>query len=154
MIYSVFIHQRYTGLLLVEVNFKPLDISTDLVPGFITAFKAFLREALQVCEERDMVIQYDNYVMFIVPFLDFDVDITILAERKDCYFVELLYPYLENVVKNHYEDFLQFEKTQNIHTMQELKEKLMEMFSSRELGNIMKIPHQNCVNIKEKIRSI
>ena len=99
MIYTIFLLQSHTGLLIYDKNFQATDAkNTETFSSFISTLKAFVSEIV-IDDSRNLSdeltnIELSDYTVIITSIPKIKVDMVIVADEKDTKTINKLIPRL------------------------------------------------------------
>ena len=134
MIYTVFIYQSNTGLLIYEKSFQEVSAgSTEMFSSFLSAMQSFVSELILDGSKELKNIELGEYSVFITSIPKVDVDIAIISDKEDVKSVNKVTPKL-------------------IKLLQKYEELFMVWDGNREEFNILDLPLTEL--IKENVRDV
>jgi hypothetical protein len=143
------VYERFSGLLILEKTYKSINVPLNLVPGFFVAIKSFFSEVFEKSNRRDMAIQYDDHVLVIMSVKDIDVDVIIICDREDMYFVESVLPELDRIILKYQRFFDVFAKKCTIEDEIELI--IVDISRLIESQNNISNPYSGIIEFREGI---
>ena len=99
MIYTIFLLQSHTGLLIYDKNFQAKDAkNTEMFSSFISAMKPFVSEIV-MDDSRDLSnelknLELSDYTVIITSIPKIKVDMVIVADKEDSKTINKLIPKL------------------------------------------------------------
>ena len=93
MIYTVFLYQAQSGLLIFDKRFQGEDIAkTEMFGSFLSAMKSFISELLHDGSEEIKNIELGDYTVIITGVEKINVDLVIIADKADVKSVNKVIP--------------------------------------------------------------
>ena len=114
MIYTVFLYQSHTGLLIYEKSFQETDTkNTEMFSSFISAMKAFVSEIV-IDDSLDRSnkltnIELSDYAIIITSIPKIKVDMVIVADKEDTKTINKLIPKLIKFLNKYEQLFLSWD---------------------------------------------
>ena len=114
MIYTIFLYQRHTGLLIYEKFFQDTDVrNVEMFSPFISAMKAFVSEIV-IDDSRDRSseltnIELSDYTVIITSIPKIKVDAVIVADKEDTKTINKLIPKLVKFLNKYEQLFLSWD---------------------------------------------
>lgn len=115
MLYSIFIYQAKSGLLLYDKNFQ--DIShgkMELFSSFFSAIKTFIQEMVLEGSKDLKNIELGNYLVKITSIPQVKVDIVLIIDKEDNKRANKLIPKLIKTLSKHHELFLDWDGNKRV----------------------------------------
>ncbi len=135
MLYTLFIYQSQSGLLIYDKNFQ--DISSgkmELFSSFFSAIKSFVSELVLGGSTELKNIEMGDYTVMISAILAIQADLVLIADKDDQKTVNKLIPKIIKILMKHQQIFLEWNG--NRHVFQTLDQPLSElMLSQKKLIN-------------------
>ncbi|MBY9018226.1 MAG: hypothetical protein KGD66_05265 [Candidatus Lokiarchaeota archaeon] len=107
MIYTIFLYQASSGLLIYDQNFQKLDKGNiELFGSFFAAIKSFVTELVLDGSKELKNIDLGEYSIVISSIKRFDVDIVIITDKEDIKIVNKLLPKIIKLLNQFEDQFL------------------------------------------------
>ena len=114
MIYTIFLYQASTGLLIYDQNFQELDTGKiELFSSFFTAIKSFISEFIIDGSNILKNIDLGEYSVVISSIESFDIDIVIITDKEDIKIVNKLLPKILKLLNKYENQFLSWDGNRN-----------------------------------------
>ena len=99
MIYTIFLYQSHTGLLIYDKSFQEIDAkNTEMFSSFISAMKSFVSEIVisdSLDRSKELTnIELSDYTVIITSIPKIKVDMVIVADKEDTKTINKLIPKL------------------------------------------------------------
>ena len=121
MIYTIFLYQASSGLLIYDQNFQELNTGNmELFGSFFAAIKSFISEIVLDESNRLKNIDLGEYSVVISSINKFDVDIVIITDKEDIKIVNKLLPKILKLLTKYEDQFLSWEGDRNEFNILEL----------------------------------
>ncbi|MBY9003613.1 MAG: hypothetical protein KGD73_06550 [Candidatus Lokiarchaeota archaeon] len=121
MIYTIFLYQASSGLLIYDQNFQELNTGKmELFGSFFAAIKSFISEIVLDESNRLKNIDLGEYSVVISSINKFDVDIVIITDKEDIKIVNKLLPKILKLLTKYEDQFLSWEGDRNEFNILEL----------------------------------
>ena len=121
MIYTIFLYQASSGLLIYDQNFQELNTGNmELFGSFFAAIKSFISEIVLDESNRLKNIDLGEYSIVISSINKFDVDIVIITDKEDIKIVNKLLPKILKLLTKYEDQFLSWEGDRNEFNILEL----------------------------------
>ncbi|MFX0059774.1 MAG: hypothetical protein ACFE85_18995 [Candidatus Hodarchaeota archaeon] len=138
MIYTIFLYQNDTGLLIYEKSFQ--EISTgkmEMFSSFFSAIKSVVSELVLEGSKQLKNIDLGDYTVIINTIPNFKIDLVIIADKEDSKLINKLTPKI-------------------IKLLQKYKELFISWDGDREEFNILELPLTELVmnNVKDVRKSL
>ncbi|MHA1726272.1 MAG: hypothetical protein ACTSXH_15785 [Promethearchaeota archaeon] len=107
MIYTLFIYEKESGLMIYNINFQ--DINSEkvaLFSSFFGAINAFVSQLMLRGAKNLKNIQLGDYIVIISPISQLNVDLVIIADFTDEEIITGLLPKFKEVILTHGDLFL------------------------------------------------
>ncbi len=131
MIYTLFIYQSHSGLLIYDKNFQ--DISQgkmELFSSFFSAIKSFIKELVLDGSKELKNIELGDYTVLITSMNDLKADLVIITDKEDQKSVEKLIPKIIKILMNYQQMFLEWDGSRNEFSL--LDQPLAEIMSVKK----------------------
>ena len=114
MIYTIFLYQSHTGLLIYDKSFQATDAkNTEMFSSFISAMKAFVSEIVidsSLDRSNELTnIELSDYTIIITSLPKIRVDMVIVADKEDTKTINKLIPKLGKLLNNYEQLFLSWD---------------------------------------------
>ena len=114
MIYTIFLYQRHTGLLIYDKIFQDTDAkNTEMFSSFISAMKTFVSEIVidsSLDRSSELTnIELSDYVVIITSLPTIKVDMVLITDKEDSKSVNKLIPKLVKFLNNYEQLFLSWD---------------------------------------------
>ncbi|MFX0012268.1 MAG: hypothetical protein ACFE9R_18290 [Candidatus Hermodarchaeota archaeon] len=107
MIYTIFLYQAQSGLLIYDKRFQGEDIAkTEMFSSFLTAMKSFVSELLLEGSKEIKNIELGDYTVIITGIAKINVDLVIIADNVDVKSVNKVIPKIIKLLLKYEEPFL------------------------------------------------
>jgi len=115
MLYSIFLYQTKSGLLLFDKNFQ--DIShgkMELFSSFFSAIKSFIQEIVLEGSKDLKNIELGNYLVKITSIPQINVDIVVIIDKEDNKKANKIIPKIIKSLLKHQEIFMDWEGDKHV----------------------------------------
>ena len=110
MIYTIFLYQSDTGLLIYDNNFQELSTGRmELFSSFFTAIKTFISELVLEGSKELKNIELGDYTVFITALPKLNIDLVIIADKDDSKSINKLIPKLIKFLQKYEQLFLSWD---------------------------------------------
>ena len=114
MIYTIFLYQSHTGLLIYDKNFQDTDArNTEMFSSFFSAMKTFVSEIVidgSLDRSSELTnIELSDYVIIITSLPKIKVDMVIITDKEDSKSVNKLIPKLAKFLNKYEQLFLSWD---------------------------------------------
>ncbi|MHA1670655.1 MAG: hypothetical protein ACTSV5_08750 [Promethearchaeota archaeon] len=107
MIYTIFLYQASSGLLIYDQNFQELNTGKiELFSSFFAAIKTFISELLHDESRVLKNINLGEYSIIFSSIKSFDVEVVIIADKEDTKIVNKLLPKILKLLNKYEQQFL------------------------------------------------
>ena len=107
MLYTLFIYQQESGLLLFDKSFQDISAGKmDLFASFFTALKSFVSELVLGGSQELKNIELGDYTVLITGIKEIKADLVIIADNEDYKLVNKIIPKILKILMNFKEKFL------------------------------------------------
>ena len=131
MIYSLFLYQSKSGLLLYDKNFQDVsDGKLEMFSAFFSALKSFISEMVLSGSKELKNIELGDYLVLITLIPEIKSDLVIIADKEDNKTINKLIPKIVKVVLNYKELFISWD--QSVKTFKILDQPLTELILSKK----------------------
>ena len=121
MIYTIFLYQASSGLLIHDQNFQELNTGKiELFGSFFAAIKSFICELITDGSNKLKNIDLGEYSIVISSINRYDVDIVIITDKEDIKIVNKLLPKIIKLLTKYEDQFLSWEGDRNEFNILEL----------------------------------
>ena len=114
MLYTIFLYQSESGLLLFDKNFQ--DISSgkmELFSSFFSALKAFIGEMLLDGSKELKNIELGDYTVLITTINEIKADLVVIGDKEDHKSINKLIPKIIKILGKNPEIFLEWKGNRN-----------------------------------------
>lgn len=109
MIYSLFLYQRESGLLLYNKVFQDVsDGKLEMFGAFFSAIKSYISEILLEGSKELRMIELGDYIIFTSLVPETNSDLVIIANKEDYKLLKRLFPKIIKIILNHKELFIEW----------------------------------------------
>jgi len=109
VIYSLFLYQRESGLLLYNKVFQDVsDGKMEMFGAFFSAIKSYISEILLEGSKELRTIELGDYIIFTSLIPDTNSDLVIIADKEDFKLLIRIFPKLIKIILNHKELFIEW----------------------------------------------
>ncbi|TFG30461.1 MAG: hypothetical protein EU532_00725 [Promethearchaeota archaeon] len=131
MIYSLFLYQSKSGLLLYDKNFQDVsDGKLEMFSAFFSALKSFISEMVLSGSKELKNIELGDYLVLITLIPEIKSDLVIIADKEDNKTINKLIPKIVKVILNYKELFISWD--QSVKTFKILDQPLTELILSKK----------------------
>lgn len=131
MIYSLFLYQSNSGLLLYDKNFQDVsDGKLEMFSAFFSALKSFISEMVLSGSKELKNIELGDYFVLITSIPETESDLVIIADKEDNKTINKLVPKLVRIILNYKELFINWD--QRVKTFKILDKPLTELILSKK----------------------
>jgi hypothetical protein len=114
MIYTIFLYQSHTGLLIYDKNFQDVDArNTEIFNSFISAMKAFVSEIVidgSLDRSTELTnIELSDYIIILTSLPKIKVDMVIISDKEDSKSINKLIPKLIKFLNKYEQLFLSWD---------------------------------------------
>ncbi|MFW9898386.1 MAG: hypothetical protein ACFFDO_03915 [Candidatus Thorarchaeota archaeon] len=110
MLYTIFLYQQESGLLLYDKSFQDIsDGKLDLFSSFFSTLKSFVSEVVLEGSQELKNIELGNYSVFFTAINEIKTDLVIIADNEDYKLVNKLIPKFIKILIDYKEIFLNWE---------------------------------------------
>ncbi len=114
MIYSLFLYQRESGLLLYNKVFQDVsDGKMEMFGAFFSAIKSYISEILLEGSKELRTIELGDYIIFTSLVPDTNSDLVIIANKEDYKLLKRLFLKIIKIILNHKELFIEWRANVN-----------------------------------------
>jgi len=109
MLYTLFIYQSSSGLLMYDKNFQ--DISSgkmELFSSFFSAIKSFVKEIVLGGDTQLKALEMGDYTIMISSIDSIKTDLVLIADKTDTKLINKLIPKVIKILLKHQEVFLEW----------------------------------------------
>ncbi|MHA1281661.1 MAG: hypothetical protein ACTSQP_04075 [Promethearchaeota archaeon] len=110
MLYSIFIYQSTSGILMYDKNFQ--DISKgkmELFSSFFSAIKSFISEMILEGSKELKNIGLGDYTILITSISEIKADLVLIVDQEDVKIVNKLIPKIIKILLKHQQLFLEWD---------------------------------------------
>jgi len=109
VIYSLFLYQRESGLLLYNKVFQDVsDGKMEMFGAFFSAIKSYISEILLEGSKELRTIELGDYIIFTLLVPETNSDLVIIANKEDYKLLKRLFPKIIKIILNHKELFIEW----------------------------------------------
>ena len=131
MIYSLFLYQSKSGILLYDKNFQDVsDGKLEMFSAFFSALKSFISEMVLSGSKELKNIELGDYFVLITFIPETESDLVIIADKEDNKTINKLVPKLVRIILNYKELFINWD--QRVKTFKILDKPLTELILSKK----------------------
>ncbi len=106
MLYTLFIYQSYSGLLMYDKNFQEISSGKmELFSSFFSAIKSFIKELVLEGSTELKNIELGDYSVMISAIPNINADLVLISDKEDQKLVNKLIPKLIKVLQKYQEIF-------------------------------------------------
>jgi len=110
MIYTIFLYQSQTGLLIYNKSFQEINTGKmEMFNSFFSAIKSFVSELVLDCSKELKNIELGDYIVIITSLFKFKVDMVIIADKEDTKAINKLIPKLIKLLQKYEQQFLSWD---------------------------------------------
>ncbi len=110
MLYTIFLYQQESGLLLYDKSFQDIsDGKLDLFSSFFSTLKSFVSEVVLEGSQELKNIELGNYSVIFTAINEIKTDLVIIADNEDYKLVNKLIPKFIKILIDYKEIFLNWE---------------------------------------------
>ena len=115
MIYTIFLYQAQSGLLIYDKRFQGEDIAkSETFSSFLTAMKSFISELLHDGSEEIKNIELGDYTVIITGITKINVDLVIIADNVDVKSVNKVIPKIVKLLLKYEDLFLTMDRERKV----------------------------------------
>jgi len=114
MIYSIFLYQSHTGLLIYDKSFQDISVGKmEMFSSFFSAIKAFVSELVlgeSLNRSKELTsIELKDYIVLVTSLPKVKVDMVIIADKEDSKSVNKVIPKLIKLLNKYEQLFLSWD---------------------------------------------
>jgi len=114
MIYSIFLYQSHTGLLIYDKSFQDISVGKmEMFSSFFSAIKAFVSELVlgeSLDRSKELTsIELKDYIVLVTSLPKVKVDMVIIADKEDSKSVNKVIPKLIKLLNKYEQLFLSWD---------------------------------------------
>jgi len=110
MIYTIFLYQSQTGLLIYDKSFQEINTGKrEMFNSFFSAIKSFISELVLDGSKELKNIELGDYIAIITSLFKFKVDMVIIADKEDTKAINKLIPKLIKLLQKYEQQFLSWD---------------------------------------------
>ncbi|MFW9897352.1 MAG: hypothetical protein ACFFD7_16225, partial [Candidatus Thorarchaeota archaeon] len=122
MIYTIFLYQTHTGLLIYDKSFQEISAGKmEMFSSFFTAIKTFVSELVlgdSLDRSKELTnIELKDYTVLITSLPKIEVDMVIIADKEDIKAINKLIPKLIKLLNKYEQLFLTWDGNRNEFTI-------------------------------------
>ncbi|TFG04052.1 MAG: hypothetical protein EU539_11680 [Promethearchaeota archaeon] len=107
MLYTIFLYQSKSGLLIYDKNFQNIsDGKMELFASFFSALKSFIGEMVLEGSKELKNIELGDYTVLITPISEINADLVLIGDKDDHKQINKMIPKLVKTILKHQEIFL------------------------------------------------
>ena len=131
MIYSLFLYQSKSGLLLYDKDFQDVsDGKLEMFSAFFSALKSFISEIVLSGSKELKNIELGDYFVLITNIPETESDLVIIADKEDNKTINKLIPKIVKTILTYKELFINWD--QRVKTFKILDKPLTELIISKK----------------------
>ncbi len=131
MIYSLFLYQSKSGLLLYDKDFQDVsDGKLEMFSAFFSALKSFISEMVLSGSKELKNIELGDYFVLITNIPETESDLVIIADKEDNKTINKLIPKIVKTILTYKELFINWD--QRVKTFKILDKPLTELIISKK----------------------
>jgi hypothetical protein len=131
MIYSLFLYQSKSGILMYDKNFQDVsDGKLEMFSAFFSALKSFISEMVLSGSKELKNIELGDYLVLITFINETNSDLVIIADKEDSKTINKLMPKIVKIILNYKELFINWD--QSVKTFKILDQPLTELILSKK----------------------
>jgi len=116
MLYTIFIYQTQSGLLIYDKSFQ--DISSgkmELFSSFFSAIKSFISEMVLGGGSTELKnIELGDYTVLITSINSIEADLVIISDKDDIKIINKLIPKIIKILQKHQQTFLEWDGNRSL----------------------------------------
>jgi len=110
MIYTIFLYQSHTGLLIYDKSFQNVNSSRmEMFSSFFSAIKTFISELVLEGSKELKNIELGDYSVLITSIPDIKVDLVVIADKEDTKIINKLIPKIIKLLLKYQNLFLSWD---------------------------------------------
>ncbi len=110
MIYTIFLYQSHTGLLIHDKNFQEINTGKmEMFSSFFLTLKSFISELVLNGSKELKNIELGEYTVSITSLSNVKVDMVIIADKEDAKAINKLIPKLIKLLQKYEQQFLSWD---------------------------------------------
>ncbi len=110
MIYTIFLYQSHTGLLIYDKSFQEINAGKmEMFSSFFLTIKSFVSQLVLNGSQELKNIELGEYTVLVTSLSKIKVDMVIIADKEDAKAINKLIPKLIKVLQKHEQQFLSWE---------------------------------------------
>ena len=110
MIYTIFLYQSHTGLLIYDKNFQEINTGKmEMFSSFFLTIKSFVSQLVLNGSQELKNIDLGEYTVLITSLSKIKVDMVIIADKEDAKAINKLIPKLIKLLQKHEQQFLSWD---------------------------------------------
>ncbi len=107
MIYTIFLYQSHTGLLIYDKSFQEINAGKmEMFSSFFLTIKSFVSQLVLNGSQELKNIELGEYTVLVTSLSKVKVDMVIIADKEDAKAINKLIPKLIKVIQKHEQQFL------------------------------------------------
>jgi hypothetical protein len=110
MIYTIFLYQSHTGLLIYDKSFQEINAGKmEMFSSFFLTLKSFVSELVVDGSKELKNVELGEYTVLITSLSKVKVDMVIIADKEDTKAINKLIPKLIKLLQKHEQLFLSWD---------------------------------------------
>jgi hypothetical protein len=110
MIYTIFLYQSHTGLLIYDKSFQEINTGKmDMFSSFFLTIKSFVSQLILNGSQELKTIQLGEYTVLITSLSKVKVDMVIIADKEDAKAINKLIPKLIKLLQKYEQQLLSWD---------------------------------------------
>jgi len=110
MIYTIFLYQSHTGLLIYDKSFQEINAGKmEMFSSFFLTLKSFVSELVIDGSKELKNVELGEYTVLITSLSNVKVDMVIIADKEDAKAINKLIPKLIKLLQKHEQLFLSWD---------------------------------------------
>jgi hypothetical protein len=107
MIYTIFLYQSHTGLLIYDKSFQEINAGKmEMFSSFFLTIKSFVSQLVLDGSQELKNIELGEYTVLVTSLSNVKIDMVIIADKEDAKAINKLIPKLIKVLQKHEQQFL------------------------------------------------
>ncbi len=110
MIYTIFLYQSHTGLLIYDKNFQEINTGKmEMFSSFFLTLKSFVSELVLDGSQELKNVELGEYTVLVTSLPKVKVDMVIIADKEDAKAINKLIPKLIKLLQKYEQQFLSWD---------------------------------------------
>ncbi len=110
MIYTIFLYQSHTGLLIYDKNFQEINAGKmEMFNSFFSTIKSYVSELVLDGSKELKNVELGDYTVSITSLSKVKVDMVIIADKEDAKVINKLIPKLIKLLQKYEQQFLSWD---------------------------------------------